>query len=57
MFPLTQALKGALAASFVGDPLLPDAINLLCAGRLICLLSEPAYCSVEVAIVFGRGLK
>lgn len=40
-----------------GRPLLCDAINLLCADRLICLLSEPGHCRLVGAIVCGGGLK
>lgn len=40
-----------------GRPLLLDAINLLCADPLICLLSEPCHCCLVLAIVFGGSLK
>lgn len=40
-----------------GRPLLFDAINLLCADPLICLLSEPCHCRLVLAFVFGGGLK
>lgn len=40
-----------------GRPLLRDAINLLCADRLICLLSEPGHCRLVLAIVCGGSLK
>lgn len=41
----------------LGRPLLCDAINLICADPLICLLFEPGHCRLVVAIVCGGGLK
>lgn len=40
-----------------GRPLLRDAINLIRADRLICLLSEPIHCHPVAAIVLGWSLK
>lgn len=40
-----------------GRPLCRDAINLVCAAHLICLLSETSHCRPVAAIVCGGGLK
>ena len=50
-------MQVVLMGSSLGGLLLCDAINLICADPLICLLFEPGHCRLVVAIVRGGGLK